>query len=74
MIPPVVLNAIITSGNKHNFSDNTDWVGDSYLLHDFGDYKVIDSAQKLEKNRTRSSGVKMLQLLAVAATVCQYKA
>lgn len=51
IIPPVVLNAIITSGNKHNFSDNTDWVGNSYVLHDFGDYKIIDSAQKLEKNQ-----------------------
>jgi len=54
MIPPVVLNAIITSGNKHNFSDNTDWVGDSYILLDFGDYKVIDSAQKLEKNQFKN--------------------
>jgi len=51
MIPPVVLNAIITSGNKYNFSDDTNWVGDSYLLHDFGDYKIVDSAQKLETNQ-----------------------
>jgi len=51
MIPPVVLNAIITSGNKYTFYDDVDWVGGSYLLHDFGDYKVVDSAQKLEKNQ-----------------------
>ena len=51
IIPPVVLNAIITSNNKYKFTDNIEWVGDSYLLHDFGDYKVIDSAQKLEKNQ-----------------------
>jgi dTDP-4-amino-4,6-dideoxygalactose transaminase len=51
MIPPVVLNAIITSGNKYTFNDNVDWVGDSYTLHDFGDYKIVDSAQKLEKNQ-----------------------
>jgi perosamine synthetase len=51
MIPPVVLNAIITSGNKYEFTDNINWVGDSYLLHDFGDYKIIDSAQKLEKDQ-----------------------
>jgi len=51
MIPPVVLNAIITSGNKYLFSDNTEWIGDSYILHNFGNYKVIDSAQKLEKNQ-----------------------
>jgi len=51
VIPPVVLNAIITSGNKYNFIDNIDWVGDSYILHEFEDYKIIDSAQKLEKNQ-----------------------
>lgn len=51
IIPPVVLNAIITSNNKYEFTDNIEWVGDSYLLHNFGDYKVIDSAQKLEKNQ-----------------------
>jgi dTDP-4-amino-4,6-dideoxygalactose transaminase len=51
IIPPVVLNAIITSGNKYTFIDNIEWVGDSYILHDFGDYKVVDSAQKLEKNQ-----------------------
>ena len=51
MIPPVVLNAIITSGNKHNFRDDIDWIGDSYILHDFGNYKIIDSAQKIEKDQ-----------------------
>ena len=54
MIPPVVLNAIITSGNQYEFYDDVDWVGGSYLLHDFGDYKVIDSAQKLEKNQFKN--------------------
>jgi dTDP-4-amino-4,6-dideoxygalactose transaminase len=48
---PVVLNAIITSGNTCEFVDNVDWVGNSYILHDFGDYKIVDSAQKLEKNQ-----------------------
>ena len=51
MIPPVVANAIITSGNKINFIDDVDWVGDSYVLHRFNDYKIVDSAQKLEKNQ-----------------------
>jgi len=51
MIPPVVPNAILTSGNKYIFRDDVDWVGDSYILHDFGDYKIIDSAQKLEHNQ-----------------------
>jgi dTDP-4-amino-4,6-dideoxygalactose transaminase len=56
MIPPVVANAIITSGNKINFIDNSDWIGHSYILYQFKwyqgqDYKVVDSAQKLEKNQ-----------------------
>jgi dTDP-4-amino-4,6-dideoxygalactose transaminase len=51
LIPPVVLNAIITSGNKINFIDNINWIGDSYILHQFEDYKIIDSAQKVNKNQ-----------------------
>ena len=51
MIPPVVANAILTSGNKINFVDNVEWVGDSYVLHQFDDYKIVDSAQKLEENQ-----------------------
>jgi dTDP-4-amino-4,6-dideoxygalactose transaminase len=51
MIPPVVLNAIITSGNKYEFTDDVNWVGNSYILHTFDDYKIVDSAQKLEENQ-----------------------
>jgi dTDP-4-amino-4,6-dideoxygalactose transaminase len=51
IIPPVVANAIITSGNKVKFNDDVDWVGGSYILHNFGDYKIVDSAQKLERNQ-----------------------
>lgn len=51
IIPPVVLNALIKGGNKINLIDNVDWVGDSYVLHDFGDHKIIDSAQKVEKDQ-----------------------
>ena len=51
IIPPVVCNAIITSGNKVNFVDNTKWVGNSYVLHRFEDYKIIDSAQKVQRNQ-----------------------
>ena len=52
LIPPVVANAILTAGNSISFIDNTDWVGNSYHL-DLGikDFKVIDSAQKVEKNQ-----------------------
>jgi dTDP-4-amino-4,6-dideoxygalactose transaminase len=51
LIPPVVANAILTSGNKLSFNDDIDWVGGSYILHDFGDYKIIDSAQRLDRNQ-----------------------
>jgi len=51
ILPPVVINAIVTSNNKYNFYDDVNWVGDSYVLHNFGDYKIVDSAQKLEKNQ-----------------------
>jgi len=54
MIPPVVLNGIVTSGNKVAFNDNIEWVGDSYILHKFENYKVIDSAQKVEKNQFKN--------------------
>jgi dTDP-4-amino-4,6-dideoxygalactose transaminase len=53
MIPPVVANAIITSHNKVEFTDNVKWFGNSYVLHKFRQYKVVDSAQKLEKNQFR---------------------
>ena len=51
MIPPVVCNAIITSGNKIKFKDDVDWIGNSYVLHEFDDYKIIDSAQKVDRNQ-----------------------
>ena len=51
MIPPVVANAVITSGNEVRFHDDVDWVGNSYVLHRFRTYKVVDSAQKLEPNQ-----------------------
>lgn len=53
LIPPVVCNALLTSGNQISFTDNTKWVGDSYILHNFGDYKIIDSAQKVDRNQFR---------------------
>ena len=51
IIPPVVCNAIITSGNNVAFRDDVRWVGDSYTLHQFEDYKIIDSAQKIVENQ-----------------------
>ncbi len=50
-IPPVVLNAVLHAGNSYSFKDDVDWIGDSYVLHDFGDYKIVDSAQKVERGQ-----------------------
>jgi dTDP-4-amino-4,6-dideoxygalactose transaminase len=45
----------MTSGffHKLNFVDDVDWVGDSYVLHQFKDFKVVDSAQKLQEGQFR---------------------
>ena len=51
MLPPVVANAIITSGQIVEFVDDVDWVGDSYILHKFRKFKVVDYAQILERNK-----------------------
>jgi len=51
ILPPVVVNSIVNSGNDYTFIDDVNWVGNSYTLADFGDYKIIDSAQKLERDQ-----------------------
>jgi len=51
IIPPVVPNAVLTSGHDVSYRDDVDWVGHSYVLHQFEDYKVIDSAQQLDENQ-----------------------
>ena len=51
IIPPVVPNAIITSGHNVKYRDDIDWVGGSYVLHQFDNYKIIDSAQQLDENQ-----------------------
>ena len=51
IIPPVVANAVITSGNKLEFNDDIEWVGHSYCLYKADDYSIIDSAQELSKNQ-----------------------
>ncbi|HRH57824.1 MAG TPA: DegT/DnrJ/EryC1/StrS family aminotransferase [Chitinophagales bacterium] len=57
MIPPVVCNAIITSGSKIEFIDETDWVGGFFplslidpLSKEKNKFSIIDSAQSVVKN------------------------
>lgn len=51
IIPPVVPNAILTSGHNIKYRDDINWVGSAYTLHQFENYKIIDSAQQLDKNQ-----------------------
>lgn len=68
IIPPVVPNALITSGNTVTFTDDTDWVGWSYTLHDFGDYKIVDSAQRLEENQFKECNPQDLMIFSFYPT------
>lgn len=49
MIPPTVYNALVNAGVPYKFVDDTEWVGNSYILLEDHEnkYKVIDSAQKV---------------------------
>ena len=46
-MPPVVPNAIINSGNKLEFYDDVDWVGNMYKLHS----GIWDSAQRVSRDQ-----------------------
>ena len=50
MIPPVVCNAIITSGSEIEFEDDINWIGKSFTLN-AGANRVIDSAQMVQRNQ-----------------------
>ena len=47
IMPPVVPNVIINSGNKIQFYDDVDWVGDMYQIHP----GIWDSAQRVSRNQ-----------------------
>ena len=51
IIPPTVPNAILTAGHDLKYRDDVNWVGHSYTMHQFEDYKIIDSAQQLDENQ-----------------------
>lgn len=54
LLPAVVVNAIVNAGCDVKFIDNWSWVGGSYLLHDYEDFKVIDSAQRVDRNQFKN--------------------
>jgi len=47
IMPPVVPNVIVNSGNKIEFYDDIDWVGGMYQLHP----GIWDSAQRVSRNQ-----------------------
>ncbi len=51
IIPPVVANAILCSRHGISYKDDVEWVGNSYVFHEFENYKIIDSAQQLTENQ-----------------------
>ena len=55
IIPPVVANAILTSGNQLKFKDDTEWVGHAYELYSSESFKIIDSAQQIEEGQFAKS-------------------
>ena len=56
IIPPVVPNAILMSGNTPSFYDNIDWVGNSYNLFKNESSHIVDSAQEVTKNQYKILG------------------
>lgn len=45
------LNAISYSGNDYEFTDDTTWVGHEYVLYESDSTRIIDSAQRFDKNQ-----------------------
>ncbi len=54
ILPHVVCNSIIHTGNKIVFTDNIEWVGGSYTLCSFDNYKIIDSAHKVDRHQFKN--------------------
>ena len=54
MIPPVVVNSLIHARKKVYFTDDTEWVGGSYILHQESKFKIIDSAQRVDRDQFKN--------------------
>lgn len=68
ILPPVVYNALHHAGQEIRYKDDVEWVGGSYELHDFGSYKVIDSAQKVEENQFKEANDEDLMIFSFYPT------
>jgi dTDP-4-amino-4,6-dideoxygalactose transaminase len=68
VLPPVVFNALHHAGQEIQYKDDVEWVGGSYELHDFGSYKVIDSAQRVDRNQFKEANDEDLMLFSFYPT------
>lgn len=63
IIPPVVPNQLQNAFKERynpnftpwKFCDNITWPGHAYVMHDFGSFKVIDSAQEVSRDQFRTT-------------------
>jgi perosamine synthetase len=56
LYPPVVVNALINSGNHIRFTKNTNWIGYHCHLYTFNDFSIFDSAHQVDKNQFKEYG------------------
>jgi dTDP-4-amino-4,6-dideoxygalactose transaminase len=68
VLPPVVYNALHHAGQQIRYKDDVEWVGSSYELHNFGPYKVIDSAQRVEKDQFKEANDDDLMIFSLYPT------
>jgi dTDP-4-amino-4,6-dideoxygalactose transaminase len=68
VLPPVVFNALHHAGQQVEYKDDVGWVGGSYELHNFGSFKVIDSAQRVERNQFKEANDEDLMIFSFYPT------
>jgi len=68
LLPPVVVNSLLHSGQQIQYKDDVEWIGGSYELHNFGSYKVIDSAQRVDRNQFKRANDQDLMLFSFYPT------
>jgi dTDP-4-amino-4,6-dideoxygalactose transaminase len=53
-VPNMLQNALKNRYTAWKFCDNIAWPGHAYTLHDWGDFKIIDSAQQVDRDQFRT--------------------
>lgn len=68
IIPNVVPSYILHSRHDLQFYDNTAWVGNSYTLHTYENFKLTDSAQKVEAKQCKYAITKDMTIFSFYPT------